>query len=54
MARPVEDKAIIQPSLCRIGELAYIKDPCEVNTICGLGALYLQFPRKQPVSESHD
>lgn len=53
-ARTVEDKSIMQPSLCRIGELAYIKDPCEVNNICGLGALYLLFPRKQSVSEPHD
>ncbi len=54
MARAVEDKSIMQPSLRRIGELTYIKDPCEVNNICVLGALYLLFPRKQSVSESHD
>lgn len=46
MARTVEDKSIMQPSLCRTGELAYI-NPCEVNNICGRRALYYLFPRKQ-------
>lgn len=44
----------MQPSLCRIGELAYIKDPFEVNNIRVIGALYLLFPRNQSVSESRD
>ena len=41
-----DGKSIIQAPLYRIGELAYIKDPCEVNDISGVGALSFLFPRK--------